>query len=123
MNPRPWRLRRAIPPGQEPWAPLQHAFSLSREAARLAWLRGEDSIEALAWRMNPDWSRAYDPLLLTGLGQAVARIRRALREAERVVVYGDYDVDGVTATALLVRVLGKLGGRPECLLPNRFNNG
>jgi single-stranded-DNA-specific exonuclease len=57
------------------------------------------------------------------MGQAVERIRRALRTDERVVVYGDYDVDGVTATALLVRVLEKLGGRPEFFIPNRFNDG
>jgi len=123
MSSRPWHLRRAIPPGPEPWALLQKAFGLSREAARLAWLRGEDTVEALAWRMNPEWSRTFDPFLLLGMPQAVERIRRALREGERVVVYGDYDVDGVTATALLVRVLEKLGGRPESFIPNRFNDG
>ncbi len=123
MNSRPWHLRRAILPGKEPWAPLQSAFGLSREAARLAWLRGEDTVEALAWRMSPEWSKTFDPFLLQGMPQAVARIRRALREGERVVVYGDYDVDGVTATALLVRVLEKLGRKPEFFIPNRFNDG
>lgn len=102
---------------------LQGAFGLSREAARLAWMRGEDTVEALAWRLKPEWSRTFDPFLLEGMPQAVARIRRALRENERVVVYGDYDVDGVTATALLVRVLEKLGGRPEFFIPNRFDDG
>ncbi len=123
MRAHPWHLRRAIPPGPEPWAPLQGAFGLSRAAARLAWLRGEDTVEALAWRMSPEWSRTLDPFLLDGMAPAVARIRRALAEGERVVVYGDYDVDGVTATALLVRVLEKLGGRPEFFIPNRFNDG
>lgn len=123
MSPRSWRLRRALPPGQEPWLPLQKAFGLSRESARLAWLRGEDSVEALAWRLAPEWSRALDPFLLEGMAQAVQRIQTALQNGERIVVYGDYDVDGVTATALLVRVLEKLGGHPEYFIPNRFNDG
>jgi single-stranded-DNA-specific exonuclease len=118
-----WRLRRTIPQGQAPWAFLQTAFGLSPSAARLAWLRGEDTVEGLAWRLQPDWSRTYDPFLLQGMAAAVERIQRALREGERVVIYGDYDVDGVTATALLVRVLEKLGGHPEFFIPNRFNDG
>lgn len=123
MRSRSWHLRRAIPPGQAPWISLQEAFGLSQAAARLAWMRGEDTVEALGWRMNPDWSKAHDPFLLAGMAQAVARIRQALSEGERILVYGDYDADGVTATALLVRVLEKLGGRPEFFIPNRFNDG
>lgn len=123
MGSRPWHLRRAIPPGPAPWASLQKAFGLSQEAARLAWMRGEDTQEALAWRMDPDWSRTHDPFLLAGMAQAVTRIKQALEQGERIVVYGDYDADGVTATALLVRVLEKMGGRPEFFIPNRFNDG
>lgn len=118
-----WRLRRAIPPAQEPWIQLQRAFGLSPAGARLAWLRGEDTPEALSWRMDPDWSRTLDPYLLDGMSRAVERIQMALKNGERMVVYGDYDVDGVTATALLVRVLEKLGGHPEFFIPNRFNDG
>ncbi len=123
MGSHPWHLRRAIPPGQAPWTSLQKDFGLSQEAARLAWMRGEDSSEALSWRMNPDWSKTYDPFLLAGMTQAVARIKQALEQSERIVVYGDYDADGVTATALLVRVLEKLGGQPKFFIPNRFNDG
>lgn len=123
MGSRPWHLRRAIPPGPAPWVSLQKVFGLSQEAARLAWMRGEDTPEALAWRMDPDWSRTHDPFLLAGMAQAVTRIKQALEQGERIVVYGDYDADGVTATALLVRVLEKMGGRPEFFIPNRFNDG
>lgn len=73
--------------------------------------------------MRPEWSRTFDPFLLQSMTAAVARIGRALQTNERMVVYGDYDVDGVTATALLVRVLEKLGGKPEFFIPNRFNDG
>ena len=123
MDFRPWHLRRAVPPGPVPWLHLQKAFGLSPEGARLAWMRGEDTIEALGWRMAPEWSKTHDPFLLAGMAVAVARIQQAILEQERLVVYGDYDADGVTATALLVRVLEKLGGRVEYFIPNRFNDG
>jgi single-stranded-DNA-specific exonuclease len=62
-------------------------------------------------------------MLLEGMGAAVSRIRQALAQAEPICVYGDYDVDGVTATALMVRVLEKLGGKVGFFIPNRFNDG
>jgi single-stranded-DNA-specific exonuclease len=77
----------------------------------------------LAWRLDPSWARSTDPCLLEGVTAAVARIRQALERHEAICVYGDYDVDGVTATALLVRVLEKLGGRVGFFIPNRFNDG
>jgi single-stranded-DNA-specific exonuclease len=53
----------------------------------------------------------------------VARIRAACEKGETIVVYGDYDVDGVTATALLIRVLERLGAQASFFIPNRFNDG
>jgi single-stranded-DNA-specific exonuclease len=57
------------------------------------------------------------------MAAAVARIRQALAGRQPICVYGDYDVDGVTATALLVRVLDKLGAQVDFFIPNRFNDG
>ena len=65
----------------------------------------------------------YDPFLLTGMDAAVERIERAIRLAERIAVYGDYDVDGVTATTLMVQVLRALGGNAEAYIPDRFDEG
>jgi single-stranded-DNA-specific exonuclease len=119
----PWRLRRALPPGPEPWRPLARAWDLSPEAARLAWLRSADSDE-LAWRLDPDWGRATDPRRLPGVLEAAARIRAAIAAGETLCVYGDYDVDGVTATALLLRVLKRLGAaQASFFIPNRFSDG
>ncbi len=64
-----------------------------------------------------------DPLRLRGMAAAVARLGAALDRGERIVVYGDYDTDGVTATALLVQTLGALGGVVEPYIPNRFDEG
>lgn len=118
-----WELRRAIPPGPAPWTQLARTWDLSPAAARLAWLRGLDRPEDLAWRLDPAWERTSDPYRLEGMAAAVGRIRRALDAGEGLLVYGDYDVDGVTATALLVRVLERLGGRVDFFIPNRFSDG
>ena len=114
-------MRRSVPAGPAPWSGLEQAWGLSAPGARLAWMRAES--EDLAWRLDPSWARSTDPYLLGGVTAAVARIRQALAGHEPICVYGDYDVDGVTATALLVRVLEKLGAQVRFFIPNRFNDG
>jgi single-stranded-DNA-specific exonuclease len=64
-----------------------------------------------------------DPFQLIGMGAAVERIQYALEHHEPVAVYGDYDVDGVTATALLVQALRGLGADVRGYIPNRFDEG
>jgi len=65
----------------------------------------------------------YDPFLLSGMNIATDRILKAIDEHEQIAIYGDYDVDGVTATALLVKVLRKLGAEVNEYIPNRFEEG
>ena len=65
----------------------------------------------------------YDPFQMIGMEDAVARILSAISMGEEIVVYGDYDVDGVTATALLVQVLQQMGGKARAYIPNRFDEG
>jgi len=64
-----------------------------------------------------------DPFLMTGMEPAVKRLLAAIDNGEKIVVYGDYDVDGVTATALMVQVLRAMGGKAEEYIPNRFEEG
>ena len=123
MEAKPWRLRREIPAGPAPWGALATAWNLEPRLARLAWMRGLDRPEELAWRLDAAWTRSTDPHLLSGVDAAVARIRRAVEARERIVVYGDYDVDGVTATALLVRALERIGADASFFIPNRFSDG
>ncbi len=123
MKQQPWRIRRAFVPGQAPWRRLEGAWGIPAATARLAWLRGIDTPEDLAWRLDPSWERTWDPFLMDGMQAAVARIRKAVDGGEPICIYGDYDVDGVTATALLMRVLEKLGARPTFFIPNRFSDG
>ncbi|NPV55849.1 MAG: single-stranded-DNA-specific exonuclease RecJ [Anaerolineae bacterium] len=65
----------------------------------------------------------YDPNELKSMDTAIARLRRAIKDGELIVIYGDYDVDGVTACTLLVEVLQKLDAQVERYVPNRFEEG
>ena len=72
---------------------------------------------------RPDLSQFHDPFLFEHMQMAVGRIEEALRRHEKIVIYGDYDVDGITSTALLVKVLRRLGADCEYILPNRLTDG
>lgn len=80
---------------------------------------------------DPDLARAFlhgdaplwDPFFLKEVPEAVARIRAALRRGEPIVVYGDFDADGVTATVLLMQTLKVLGGRVQPYIPDRVDEG
>jgi single-stranded-DNA-specific exonuclease len=64
-----------------------------------------------------------DPFQMTGMDTAIGRIQSAIKQKEPIAVYGDYDVDGVTATALLVQTLWTLGADALPYIPNRFDEG
>lgn len=72
-------------------------------------------------RAEPNFNT--DPFQMTGMQAAVERIRFAIQHNEPVAIYGDYDVDGVTATALLVETLKKMGADARGYIPNRFEEG
>jgi single-stranded-DNA-specific exonuclease len=80
------------------------------DAAARAYLQGKLTFDTSPWQM-------------TGIQPAVERIRYALDHAEPIAIYGDYDVDGVTATALLVQTLRALGADVRGYIPNRFDEG
>jgi len=65
----------------------------------------------------------HDPFLFSDMEKSAARIKRAIDSGEKIFVYGDYDVDGVTSTVLLLRVLRRLGGDCDYYLPNRLTEG
>ena len=94
--------------------PLLHALLIQRGVASAA--------EAKAF-LNPDESLLRDPMLLSDMEKAVSRLRAALAKGERVCVYGDYDVDGVTASAILYLHLRSLGANVRAYLPDRHREG
>ena len=68
-------------------------------------------------------SRMYDPFLLPDMDKAVSRILKAVRNKEKTVIYGDYDVDGVTSVSILYKYLEELGNRPTYHVPSRTKEG
>ena len=85
--------------------------------------RGLTTPEAIERFFKPRLSDLTDPFAIAGMDAAVTRIWQAIDRAESIAVYGDYDVDGITATGLLVRVLSRMGARVTPYLPNRAEEG
>jgi single-stranded-DNA-specific exonuclease len=73
--------------------------------------------------LRPDLSRLEDPFLIANLVASVARLRQAILGSEKVTVLGDYDVDGVSSTALLVSILRRFGLNPAFVVPRRSEDG
>lgn len=73
--------------------------------------------------INPKLSDLDDPLTLKGVKEAKERILLAIKKGEKIIIYGDYDVDGISATAVLWEAIDKLGGKVLPYIPDRFNEG
>ncbi|GAC1471152.1 MAG: single-stranded-DNA-specific exonuclease RecJ [Desulfuromonadaceae bacterium] len=91
--------------------------------ARVLVGRGIDTVEEGLQFLSPVLSAMPDPFLLKGMQAAVERLLRARSSGETVCVYGDYDVDGITGTALLVSFLRRVGLICSYFIPNRFDDG
>lgn len=85
--------------------------------------RGVTSAEEAAAFLNPSADQLHDPFLLAGLPEAVERLVAAREKGEKVAIVGDYDVDGVTSTALLSAVFARCGIDAEAVLPHRLKEG
>jgi single-stranded-DNA-specific exonuclease len=98
-------------------------FSLPTAVARVVVGRGVSSLDAATAYLQPSLTRLPDPLRLAGIEAAVARIEHALVNGERIGVFGDYDVDGVTSTTLLTDFLEAVGGDVSFTIPDRLLEG
>jgi single-stranded-DNA-specific exonuclease len=85
--------------------------------------RGFSEISAIENFLSPRLKNLADPFLIPNMEKAVNRLFRAREQNESLVIFGDYDVDGVTSTALLTEFLRALGWRVEFYLPNRMDEG
>ena len=98
-------------------------YGINPLAAVFMSSRGITSVEAAEWFLNNDAAKLYDPFLLADMAAAVARIQKAVDTGENIAIYGDYDVDGMTATALLVKYFRSRGLSPEVYIPSRTDEG
>ncbi|MBN1257890.1 MAG: single-stranded-DNA-specific exonuclease RecJ [Planctomycetes bacterium] len=103
---------------------LARIFSISETTARIIATRlPEPSEEAVDAYLHPSMTQLHSPWGMVDMKQAVERLLRAIRGKESIVIYGDYDADGVTATALLCRVFQVLGHAVKYYLPDRLAEG
>jgi single-stranded-DNA-specific exonuclease len=96
---------------------------LDKTVVKILFNRQISTPEAIQQFLNPTLADLPDPFTLHDMDKAVERILNALRENEKIMVYGDYDVDGITASSLLYLVLNKLGAQVTYYLPNRLVEG
>ena len=115
-----WNLRPSGPAGSR--AELERA-GLPPLCAAVLCARGVDTAPAASAFLAHGPNLLHDPFLLRDMEKAVERISRAIREQETVAVYGDYDVDGITATCLLTQFLRTLGGQVVSYIPDRTEEG
>jgi single-stranded-DNA-specific exonuclease len=102
---------------------LQEELHLPRAICRLLALRGYSAPDDAKTYLRPRLDQLHEPNCLTDLDRAVDRITRALRETETILVHGDYDVDGMCSTTLMVRAIRALGGNVIPFIPRRLEDG
>ncbi|MCH7947051.1 MAG: single-stranded-DNA-specific exonuclease RecJ [candidate division Zixibacteria bacterium] len=102
---------------------MSEALELPPAIVKILLNRGFDSPETVEKFLNPQLSDLRDPFLLLGMDKAMERVTKALLANEKIVIYGDYDVDGITATSLLYIIFNKLGAQVDYFLPNRLVEG
>ncbi len=116
----PWRLTNAAPAES---GRLAQSLSLPPLVAGLLWNRGFSKTETTRNFLEASIEGLHDPFLMAGMQRAVERTARAVTDGERIIVYGDYDVDGVCATALVVQFFRSLGRAVERYIPDRLTEG
>ncbi|MYL62937.1 single-stranded-DNA-specific exonuclease RecJ [Bacillus hwajinpoensis] len=102
---------------------LQSELGISRLAASLLVNRGisgEEEARRFLYKENLTY---HDPFLMSGMKEAVERIQQAIASDERILIFGDYDADGVSSTTVLVYTLRELGATFDYYIPNRFTEG
>jgi len=108
---------------ESPAEALSRELGVSPVTARLLCIRGLGSLEDARRFLSPRLEDLHDPMRLADMGAAVDRILAAIAAKERIVIHGDYDVDGVTSTVILRRALEMLGADVVHFLPERLRDG
>lgn len=95
----------------------------SETIARILWQRNIRTSEALEHFTNPQLADLYDPFLFYDMEKVIQRLQEAVENGERILVYGDYDADGITSATVMKEALELLGADVTVYLPNRFTDG
>ena len=114
-----WKLYNTVPDVADFAAEL----GITELSARILWHRGIRTMPEAEQFLHPEKQPFHDPLLMKDMDKAVARICRAIEQGEKIVVYGDYDVDGMSATSLMIHNLKALGAVADFHIPDRAAEG
>ena len=98
-------------------------LGLEASVANLVYQRGIQTEEALRDFLEPSLDQLHDPYELHDMDKAVTRIRQAIENYEQILIYGDYDADGMTSASIVKEALEQLGAECQVYLPNRFTDG
>jgi single-stranded-DNA-specific exonuclease len=102
---------------------LQEVLKIEPTLANLLAQRGIRNYDEAKTFFRPELSQLHDPFLMKDMDKAVARIEEAINKREKILVYGDYDVDGTTAVALVYSFLKKLYSEVDFYIPDRYKEG
>ena len=99
------------------------SYSISKNVAKILNARNITDMTSVKKYFSDEYEEGYDPFLMHDMQKAVDRINEAIENEETILVYGDYDADGITSTVLLVETLISMGANVSSYIPNRFEEG
>ena len=102
---------------------LQQSLKIDKILATLLVQRGVTTFEEARSFFRPKLHPLHDPFLMKDMDQAIVRIEEAIAANEKILIYGDYDVDGTTSVALVYRFLKKIYPDVDFYIPNRYTEG
>lgn len=108
---------------EEAVAQLTSELKMSSVTAQILVNRGYQTTEQVQQFLQPQLTDCYDPFLMHDMQRAVDRIQAAIEQGQQITVYGDYDADGLTSTAVMYETLLTIGAEVNYYVPNRFSDG
>ena len=125
-----WNIRRLTAQEEALQQQLERELKISSAAARMLVVRDIQSAEEARQFIRPSLNKLHDPFLMKDMDKAVERLHQAITQGEKILIYGDYDVDGTTAVALMYRFLQNLASNLSPLtfnldyyIPDRYTEG
>ena len=123
-----WNIRQLTAVEMDTQQQLERELNISSAAAGMLVVRGIQTADEARAFIRPSLDKLHDPFLMKDMDKAVERLHKALTEGEKILIYGDYDVDGTTAVALMYRFLLPLASSPlasrlDYYIPDRYTEG
>lgn len=105
------------------YSEMSNYFNLDKNLVHLLYSRGINSKEKLNKFLYPSLSNFYDPFLFEDMTAVVDKIQNHLDKNSKILIFGDYDVDGITASAILIKYFNSIGASVNNFMPNRYEDG